>query len=166
MKFQLQRIEGGVITNASANSKRVIDVPPAEIYAVLADYNIHHPQIMPASLFSDLVVEEVGVGAGTVFRITLSVAGKQQVLHMRVAEPEPGQVLTETNLDSGSVTMFRVTPTNDGASTMAEITTNWDTGKNPLGMLDKLFTPHLMRRIFAQQLKNLEQYTSRLRRMT
>ena len=66
----------------------------------------HHPWIMPPSRFSDLGVETGGVGAGTVFHITLRVLGRRQRLHMAVTEPRPGTELTETDLDTGALTTF------------------------------------------------------------
>jgi len=99
---------------ARAHAEQLVDASPAAVYQVLADYGTHHPRIMPASLFSDLEVASGGVGAGTVFHITLRTMGRRQRLHMQVAEPEPGQVLTETNLDTGVVTEFGVAP-GDGA---------------------------------------------------
>lgn len=145
------------MARAHAHAERLIDAQPAEVYAVLADYTTHHPRIMPASLFSDLEVEKGGVGAGTVFHITLHTLGKRQQLHMRVAEPEPGSVLTETNLDTGVVTEFRVSG-NGGASTMARISSDWETDGGLRGWIDRLLTPRMMRRIFTKQLGALDEY--------
>ena len=104
-----------------ASAEELINASPAVVYAVLADYLRHHARIMPSSLFSRLQVEEGGVGASTVFHITLRVMGRTQTLHMRVAEPEPGRVLTETNLDTGVVTVFEVAPDDGGSLTRAQI---------------------------------------------
>jgi hypothetical protein len=142
---------------ARAHAENLIDAQPADVYAVLADYTTHHPRIMPAS-FSDLQVETGGVGAGTVFHITLRTAGKQERLHMRVAEPEPGHVLTETNLDTGVVTVFTVAAGDGGSPTLARISCEWDTGRGLGGLIDRLVTPLLMGRIFGQQLRELDRY--------
>ena len=144
--------------HAHAQAETVIEAPPAAVYAVLADYTTHHPRIMPASLFSNLQVETGGVGAGTVFHITLRMAGRQQRLHMQVAEPEPGHVLTETNLDTGAVTMFTVAPGEGEARTLVRISSEWETGGGLRGLIDRLVTPLLMGRIFAQQLRELDHY--------
>lgn len=146
------------MAHARAQAEKVIDAKPAAVYAVLADYTTHHPRIMPASLFSDLKVEKGGVGEGTVFHITLHTMGKRQRLHMQVAEPEPGHVLTETNLDTGVVTEFTVAPGHDAPSTLARISSEWETDGGVRGWLDRLATPRLMRRIFKQQLSELGGY--------
>jgi Polyketide cyclase / dehydrase and lipid transport len=141
---------------ARAHAEQPIDAPPAAVYRVLADYTTHHPRIMPASLFSDLEVETGGVGAGTVFHITLRTMGRRQRLHMRVAEPEPGQVLTETNLDTGVVTVFRVAP--DGGGSLVSMSSRWEPAGGLRGLVDRLLTPPLMGRIFAKQLRQLGRY--------
>ena len=87
--------------SAHAAVERTIDAPPAAIYAVLADYSTHHPRIMPASYFSDLEVEEGGVGTGTVFHITLKALQARRNGADAGRRAEPGRVLTETNLDTG-----------------------------------------------------------------
>ena len=106
---------------------------------------------------SDLRVEAGGIGAGTVFRITLRVVGRRQTLHMKVAEPAPGHVLTETNLDNGVVTEFKVRER--GSQTLTRITSKWETDS----LLDRLLTPLVMRRVFARQLRNLDNYVRSLK---
>jgi Polyketide cyclase / dehydrase and lipid transport len=143
---------------ARASAERSIVAAPASVYTVLADYTTLHPRIMPASLFSNLEVESGGVGAGTVFHITLRMLGRRQRLHMRVGEPEPGHVLTETNLDTGVVTRFSVTSQDGGRHTLARISSEWETAGGLRGLADRLATPLLMGRIFARQLRQLDQY--------
>jgi hypothetical protein len=141
-----------------AQAERLIGAPPAAVYAVLADYTTHHPRIMPAPPFSDLEVESGGVGAGTVFHITVRMLGRRQRLHMRVAEPAPGQVLTETNLDTGVVTEFTVAPRDGGSRTLAGMSSGWESKGGMRGLVDRLVTPRLMGRMFAKQLHQLDQY--------
>jgi hypothetical protein len=143
---------------ASAQAERLIGAPPGAVYAVLADYTTRHPKIMPAPPFSNLEVESGGVGAGTVFHITLRMLGRRQQLHMRVAEPEPGHVLTETNLDTGVVTEFRVAPRDGGSRTLAGMSSESETQGGLRGLVDRLVTPLLMGRIFAKQLRQLDRY--------
>ena len=143
---------------ARAHAEQLIDAPPAAVYAVLADYTTQHPRIMPASLFSNLEVEAGGVGAGTVFHITARMLGRHQRLHMQVAEPEPGQVLTETNLDTGVVTEFRVAPGDGGSRTRVRMSSQWETDGGLRGLLDRLVTSLVMGRAFTKQLDQLERY--------
>ena len=79
-----------------AEVSRVIWAPPAAVYAVIADYNESHPARLPKHVFSGLVVEESGIGAGTVVRVTMAALGTKQELHVAVSEPEPGRVLVES----------------------------------------------------------------------
>jgi uncharacterized protein YndB with AHSA1/START domain len=141
-----------------AQAERLIGASPAAVYAVLADYTTHHPRIMPAPPFSDLEVESGGVGAGTIFHITVRMLGRRQRLHMRVAEPAPGQVLTETNLDTGVVTEFTVVPRDGGSRTLAGMSSEWESQGGVRGLVDRLATPRLMGRMFAKQLHQLDQY--------
>jgi hypothetical protein len=143
---------------ARAHAENTIEARPAAVYAVLADYSSHHPRIMPASFFSNLEVEAGGVGAGTVFHITFHMLGKRQQLHMQVAEPVPGHVLTETNLDTGAVTAFTVASEESGSRTRVQITSESETGGGLRGLIDRLATPVLMRRIFTRQLRELDRY--------
>lgn len=143
---------------AHAHAERPIYAPPAAVYTVLADYTTHHPRIMPAPPFSDLEVESGGVGAGTIFHITVRMLGRRQRLHMRVAEPEPGHVLTETNLDTGVVTQFTVAPRGGGSRTVVQMSSEWETAGGLRGLADRLVTPLLMGRAFAKQLQQLDQY--------
>ena len=143
---------------ARAHAERLIDAPPAAVYTVLADYTTRHPKIMPAPPFSDLEVEAGGVGAGTIFHITVRMLGRRRRLHMRVAEPKPGQVLTETNLDTGVVTQVTVAPREGGSRTLAGMSSEWETKGGLRGLADRLVTPRLMGRMFAKQLHQLDQY--------
>lgn len=143
---------------AHAHATRRIPSAPASVYAVLADYVDHHPQVMPPDLFSDLEVEEGGIGSGTVFHITIRVAGHSQRLHMRVDEPEPGRVLTETNLDTGVVTAFTV-QSDDGADTaLTRISSEWQPKAGAGGLVDRAMTPALMHWVFGKQLRQLDRY--------
>jgi hypothetical protein len=143
---------------ARAQAEQLIQARPDAVYAVLADYQTHHPRIMPSSLFSDLEVESGGVGAGTVFHITLRMLGKRQRLHMKVAEPEPGRVLTETNIDTGAVTEFTVAASDGASSTLTRISSEWQTGGGVRGVIDRLITPLVTRRILTKQLAELNRY--------
>jgi Polyketide cyclase / dehydrase and lipid transport len=146
---------------ARARAEQAIDVRPDEVYAVLADYRTHHPRIMPDPPFSDLVVESGGVGEGTVFHICARIAGRRRRLHMHVAEPDPGRVLTETDLDSGQVTRFEVTA--DGAGTLARMSSTWDSKPGLRGLADRLVVAPMMSRTFGRQLRQLDRYVHAVR---
>src|SRR5579862_4806189 len=93
------------IVSASA----IIPARRERIYSLLANYHDGHPRLLPKQ-FSNLVVEQGGVGAGTVIRFEMSFLGKKQPFRAAVTEPEPGRVLVETYLDNGAVTTFTIDP--------------------------------------------------------
>src|ERR1700728_1331783 len=82
------------VVSASA----VVPARRERVYSLIANYNDGHPRILPKQ-FSNLTVEQGGVGAGTVIRFQMSVLGKKETLRAAITEPEPGRVLVETYLD-------------------------------------------------------------------
>lgn len=141
-----------------AEVESLIEARSGAVYEVLADYTTHHPEIMPAPLFSRIQVESGGIGEGTIFHITLRIAGREQRMHMRVAEPEPGRVLTETNLDTGAVTEFSLSSVNGDSPTLIRISSEWETADGVRGLFDKTATPILTRWILRKQLRKLNRY--------
>ena len=73
--------------------------------------------------FGEFEVESSGVGHGTITRFEVTAAGRTREYRMRVTEPEPGRVLTESDMNSNLVTTFTVTPQN--AASRVEIYTTW-----------------------------------------
>jgi hypothetical protein len=146
------------VGHASASARRQIEATPQAVYEALADYTTHHPRIMPPSYFSNLEVESGGIGAGTLFHITLRVPGRDQRLHMRVDEPTPGRILTETNVDTGVVTRFSVDPADGGGHTIAAMTSDWPTASGFRGLSDRWILPRMTKHIFEKQLDQLAEY--------
>src|SRR5215467_9777823 len=110
---------------ASASSR--IEAPASRVYSIIADYNEHHPRILPPEYFKSLEVEEGGVGAGTRIHVTMRVMGTTITFRHIVSEPEPGRVLVESDAERNSATFFTVDPVNSGATTMLTITTEFTT---------------------------------------
>ena len=79
----------------SATSRLTIQTPAARVYSVIADYNQHHPRVVPPQYFKGLQVDEGGIGAGTRITVTMRVMGKTQTFQHSVSEPEPGRVRRE-----------------------------------------------------------------------
>lgn len=129
---------------------------PAEIaYRVLADYRDHHPAILPFA-FANYVLEEGGIGAGTVIRFDLKAGGRLTHHRSRIDEPVPGRVLSETDLDTGAVTQFEVTPLISGC--VVRITTIFDASDGPMGWMERMLAPRMLRRIYDEELENLERH--------
>src|SRR5438045_6950771 len=105
------------------SDERAIDAPDDVIYRYVADMRDHHPHYLPPA-FSDFQVESGGTGAGTVTRFKVTAGGRTREYRMRVDEPEPGRVLTESDTSSSLVTTTTVAP-QDGAS-LVRISTSWN----------------------------------------
>ena len=142
------------------SAERVIDAPADAVYGYVADMRDHHPHYLPPA-FSDFRVESGGVGAGTITRFKVTAGGRSREYRMRVDEPEPGRVLTESDTDSSLVTTTTVTP-RDGAS-VVQISTSWNGAGGIGGFFERTFAPRAMRPIYADELDRLDAYASEQR---
>jgi Polyketide cyclase / dehydrase and lipid transport len=116
---------------------------------------LHHPHFLPPA-FSDFEVESGGTGAGTMTRFAITAGGRTRRYQMRIAEPDPGRVLTESDTSSSAVTTFTVTP--NGASCVVQIGTTWDGTGGIGGFFERLFAPRVLRGIYADELGRLDAY--------
>jgi hypothetical protein len=138
-----------------ASAEAAVDAPADTVYRYLADMRDHHPRFLPPA-FSDFQVESGGVGAGTVARYTLTAGGRRREYRMQVAEPEPGRVLTESDLNSTAVTTFTVSPR--GGASLVRISTAWDGAGGIGGVFERIFAPRVLRAIYADELRRLGAY--------
>jgi hypothetical protein len=136
-----------------------VDAPPAQVYAVIADYRRHRPNIVPPEYFSRLDVLEGGVGAGTRTRVEMHVLGKKRVFEQVVTEPEPGRILMEANQDGSAVTTFAVEAAGAGES---HVTIATDIALQPglTGFLERLAASILFPRIYTKELARLAEYVA------
>lgn len=132
-----------------------MDAPADTVYGYLADMRQHHPHFLPPA-FSDFQVESGGVGAGPVARFMITAGGRTREYRMQVAEPEPGRVLTESDMNSSAVTTFTVAP-QDGTSRV-RISTAWDGAGGIGGLFERMFAPRVLRAIYADELRRLDAY--------
>jgi hypothetical protein len=135
----------------------MIEAPADRVYGYLADMREHHSRFLPPA-FSDFQVESGGVGAGTVTRFRVTAGGRTREYRMKVAEPEPGRVLTESDTTSSLVTTFTVTP--EGDRSRVRIATTWEGAQGIGGFFERLFAPRVMRGIYADELDRLNAYAS------
>jgi hypothetical protein len=149
------------MNNNSKPEKHVISasaVVPARrerVYLLIANYNDGHPRILPKQ-FSNLMVEQGGVGAGTVIRFQMSFLGRKQMFRAAVTEPEPGRVLVETDLDTnGAVTTFTVDPGTAPADSHVTISTELPVSSGFRGAIEKKLSTILLRPIYVRELQNL-----------
>jgi len=132
-----------------------VDAPARTVYGYIANMREHHPRFLPPA-FSGFEVESGGVGDGTVTRFTVTAGGRSRQYRMRVTEPEPGRVLTESDENSSLVTTWTVSP-EDGASRV-QISTTWEGGSGIGGFFERMFAPRAMRGIYADELERLDAY--------
>lgn len=145
-------------------ASREMAVPARIVYGVIADYHKGHPAILPKPPFVDLVVEQGGTGAGTVFRARMRMLGKETSFRAAVTEPEPGRVLLEKGLDSDLQTFFIVEPLASAADGERSRTTFHTIMNVPglAGLIQKWMTPRLLLPTYHQELANLEAHAQAL----
>jgi uncharacterized protein YndB with AHSA1/START domain len=137
------------------SAERVVDAPAEAVYRYVADMREHHPRFLPPA-FSDFQVESGGTGAGTITRFKVTAGGRTRDYRMKVDEPEPGRVLTESDTASSMVTTTTVTP-RDGAS-LVQISTSWSGAGGIGGFFERRFAPKAMRAIYTDELERLNAY--------
>lgn len=136
----------------------LISAPPERVYAILADYQNAHPQILPRQ-FTQCEVVAGGVGEGTVFNARLRLLGKEMPFTMRVSEPAPYR-LVETDVNTGLVTTFSVDPADHGATRLT-IASVWDSQPGLAGWIERMGAPGMMRRIFRDEMAQIRRYIQR-----
>jgi hypothetical protein len=135
----------------------LIGAPPAVVYECLANYEEHHPKILPES-FSDFRVESGGHGAGTVMTFKTKNGGVTRSWRGTASEPEPGRVLVET-YDDGTVTTFVVEPAEGGSRLSIE--TRW-TPHGFQGLVERLLAPGMIRSTYRKEMANIDAYARNL----
>jgi uncharacterized protein YndB with AHSA1/START domain len=137
------------------SAEATVDAPAETVYRYVADMRDHHPRFLPPA-FSDFRVESGGIGAGTITRFKLTAGGRTREYRMKVAEPEPGRVLTESDMNSSAVTTFTVSPR--GAASLVQISTAWDGAGGIGGVFERIFAPRVLRAIYSDELSRLDAY--------
>jgi hypothetical protein len=138
------------------SAEAVIDAPSDRAYAVLAEYRVGHPSILPRPPFVDVVVEQGGVGAGTVIRFRMKAFGVTRTMRAAVTEPDPGRVLVETDVEGKVVTTFTVDPVEGGRRARVTISTDMEVGGRLLGWLRRRLVDRLLRPVYLREIANLE----------
>ncbi len=132
-----------------------VGAPAEVVYRCITDFERHHPRFLP-SAFSRFRVERGGVGAGTVHSFRLTVGGRARDIRMRVEEPEPGRVMTETDERSSMVTTWVVLP--EGSGSRVQVETRWQGAGGIGGLFERLFAPRVLRRLYLDELERLNGY--------
>jgi len=151
----MSQIENNQASKHIVSVSAVIPARRERVYALIANYHDGHRRILPKQ-FSNLLVEQGGIGAGTIIRFQMSVLGRKQTFRAVVSEPEPGRMLVETDLDTnGSVTTFTVNPATAPADCHVTISTELKVSAGVLGFVERTFSSLLLRPIYAKELENL-----------
>ena len=137
------------------SAERTVEAPADAVYRYVSDMRDHHPHYLPPA-FSDFQVESGGTGAGTVTRFKVTAGGRTREYRMRVDEPEPGRVLTESDTGSSLVTTTTVSP--QGGASLVQISTSWNGAGGIGGFFEKMFAPRAMRAIYTDELEQLAAY--------
>jgi uncharacterized protein YndB with AHSA1/START domain len=146
------------MSKIQVQASRVINAPAQTLYNIMADYRVGHAAVLPKPSFKEMIVEKGGVGAGTTFRLRTEFMGQSFHYHMIVTEPQPGRLLVETDLDTGLSSRFTFEPLNGGSQTRMTIASEFVPGPGLKGVLERLLTPMMMRRVFTQELHNVAAY--------
>jgi Polyketide cyclase / dehydrase and lipid transport len=141
-----------------AEASHVIDARPEQVYAVLSDYRVGHPAVLPRPYFTDLIVEKGGQGAGTVVRGSVKLFGKEFPFHQLVSEPEPGRILLETDIETGQWSTFTFEPLNGGTQTRLTIASEFPPSRGIMGLVERLTKASVIRRLYKQELRNIAAY--------
>jgi hypothetical protein len=147
-----------MMTPIHAEATDIINARPEEVYAVLIDYRMGHPAILPKPYFADLQVEQGGQGSGTIIRVSMNVFGAKRVYREVVSEPEPGRVLMEADPDAGLVTRFIVDSVSGGQQSRVTISTDTEASPGFTGLMERLVNPPVTRHIFKKELRQLDDY--------
>jgi hypothetical protein len=96
------------------------------------------------------------VGAGTVHSFRMTAGGRLRDFRMRVQEPDPGRVLTESDERSSMVTTWLVIP--EGPACRVRVETRWQGAGGVGGLFERLLAPRVLRRLYADELERLDRY--------
>ena len=136
-------------------AEALVGAPADRVYELIADHREHHPKFLPAN-FSNFEIEQGGVGAGTITTFTISAGSRTRNYRMKVDEPQPGRVMTESDTTSSLVTTWTVMP--DGDRCRVRIETRWDGARGIGGFFERLFAPPALRGIYTDELRRLDRY--------
>jgi hypothetical protein len=141
--------------NIIAQASSTINTPAANLYAMIADPQLHTQfQDKP---FYDFKVENDVKGAGAIVSFKIDFASGTINFRMVVSEPEPGRkiVWTDTN-ETGLVTTYTITPQNNQSN--LEISSQWNGQDGVVGMLEKIISPVRMKSVYKKELSRINDY--------
>ncbi|HVX89262.1 MAG TPA: hypothetical protein VG940_10075, partial [Gemmatimonadales bacterium] len=101
-----------------------------------------------------------GTGAGTRFRLTMRLGGKDHVSEQAVSEPRPGHTLVE-RADDGSVeTRFILEPADAGQATDLTFDTDYTLPPGFFLPLQRFVTNNILRGLYRQEMTLIARYVA------
>jgi uncharacterized membrane protein len=134
----------------------IIPATPEEVYESLIDFQNACPSILTSN-FINYNVEQGGVGEGTVIRYHLKAAGRKRPYRMHIAETSKGEILTERDSNSSLVTMWTLTPVDNGQQTQVRLVSEWEGASGIGGFFERTCAPRGLRGIYDKMLSRLAQ---------
>ena len=141
----------------TASAQGPVAASPDVVYRYLSDMQNHHPHFLPPA-FSDFHVVAGGIGEGTVVTFQFAAGGRRRDFRQTLTEPEPGRRMVETDANSSSVTTFLVDSVDAGKSSKVTISTQWNGARGIGGFFERIFAPRVMRGIYIDQIRRLDEY--------
>ncbi len=138
-----------------------INAPASVAYNVIADYEVGHPAILPKTFISTVTVFEGGHGAGTVIAVQTAPRLGNRTLTMEISEPEPGKILQEDIRENGTSSRFIVEPLGESRCRVT-FDTHGKTDSGLRGWVEAMLSPLLLRPIYKEELKLLDQYVQQM----
>ena len=136
---------------------QVIQARAADVYNVIADYEVGHQAILPRPPFDEMIIKKGSFGAGTEIVLHMSGMGLKYTYHQRVSEPEPGRIILETEINTGQWTQFTVDPID--ANTSRVTIKSYMPMKNTVrGFIESLTFPLSVPPVFKKELNLLNDY--------
>jgi hypothetical protein len=137
-------------------AKKRLNAPPHRVYDTIANYRTGHPRILPKE-FSGLIVEQGGVGDGTVIRYEITVYGRTTTIRAEITEPEPGRVLMERNIEGNDAcSTFLIEPGATASESIATIYTEMSVRHGLAGTIEGFLIRRVLTRLFEEELGLLE----------
>lgn len=136
-------------------AERAVSASADLVYHCIADFDHHHPRFLTLAS-SQFRVEDGGVGAGTVHSFRMTAGGRARAFRMRVDEPEPGRVLTESDERSSMATTWVVTQ--QGPSCRGGWMHAGRVWVGVGGSFARLFAPRVLRQLYDEELERLDRY--------
>lgn len=143
------------MTRIRARAERIIDAAPSNVWAILTDFTVARPQMLPGNY--EEYHAEVNDSSGVVTLVyRLRAGGRERAYHMRVEETTPGRVLTERDQASTYTTRWLIERVGPGEHTRVSLTSEWESrAKGVAGFFERCFAPLGIQRIHQETLVRL-----------